>query len=295
MALNDSNPGSMPGNAERDARLDRLYRAGGREEPPARLDAAILAAARREVGARPRPLYSALRRWRVPVSIAAVVVLSVSLVMLIKEEGGEALLQAPRTVAPSSPPIAQPAEPAAALPDSAPVRPQAGAPARQRKDAGARAPTALGKMAADSVAGGSGLAATESAGTAAPDASARPQSQPFRDYARMDERPSPAPQVVPGGDLEASPPVIAERRATPMAAAPGPEPAGARSMMQARKEPASADDKLPVWRGYEKEPPQKWLERISELKRQGRIVDADAMLAEFGRRFPGYPLPSGLQ
>ena len=36
----------------RDPRLERLYRDAGHEEPPAHLDAAILAAARREAGAR---------------------------------------------------------------------------------------------------------------------------------------------------------------------------------------------------------------------------------------------------
>ena len=41
--------------AERDARLTALYRAAADDAPPPALDAAILAAARREVGARPRP------------------------------------------------------------------------------------------------------------------------------------------------------------------------------------------------------------------------------------------------
>ena len=82
--------------------------AAAREEPPARLDAAILAAARREAGARPRPLGSLLRGWRVPVSIAAVVVMSMSLVMLVREEGGDRLMDsgvpASRSVEPASPP-----------------------------------------------------------------------------------------------------------------------------------------------------------------------------------------------
>ena len=113
-----------------------------------------------------------------------------------------------------------------------------------------------------------------------------------------ERRAAPAPQAAPSEDLAARAPVAAERRAAPMAAAPASEPAGARSMMQARKEvaeaAASGADKLPVWHGYEKEPPQKWLERISELKRQQRAAEAEAMLVEFKRRFPGHPLPPGL-
>src|SRR5690606_26571164 len=49
-----------------------------------------------------------LRRWQVPVSIAAVVVLSVSLVTLVREEGGERLVQP----APPPRPAAEPARPA---------------------------------------------------------------------------------------------------------------------------------------------------------------------------------------
>ena len=88
MSTSGRNGSGVPGDAERDPRLDRLYRETAREEPPARVDAAILAAAHREVGARPRAVSARLRGWRVPVSIAAVVVLSVSLVTVMREEGG---------------------------------------------------------------------------------------------------------------------------------------------------------------------------------------------------------------
>jgi hypothetical protein len=50
-------------------------------------------------------------------------------------------------------------------------------------------------------------------------------------------------------------------------------------------------DRLPAWHGFEKEPPRKWLEKIEELKRQGRVAEAEEMLAEVKRRFPEFPLP----
>jgi hypothetical protein len=50
-------------------------------------------------------------------------------------------------------------------------------------------------------------------------------------------------------------------------------------------------DRLPVWHGFEKEPPQKWRARIEELRRQGRAAEAEEMLSEFKRRFPELPLP----
>lgn len=120
-----------------DPHLARLMAAAGGEAPPPERDAAILAAARREVSARPRaagggggahetPLPRARRNWYVPVSIAAVLVLSVSLVTLVHEEKGDELAQAPSAesaarkalpptaqapaVAASAPPAASPAE-----------------------------------------------------------------------------------------------------------------------------------------------------------------------------------------
>ena len=42
-------------------------------------------------------------------------------------------------------------------------------------------------------------------------------------------------------------------------------------------------------------PPALWLERIIALRREGRREDADALLAEFKRRYPEEPLPATLQ
>jgi len=142
MALNESNADG----AERDPRLERLYRDAAREAPPAHLDSAILAAARREVRARPRPVSTVLRRWRVPVSIAAVVILSVSLVTLVQEEGGERIVQ----VTPESPSARPPAAPPAQPPpqgelDKAPGRPATVPPPRVRpapREDAARRPAA---------------------------------------------------------------------------------------------------------------------------------------------------------
>ena len=66
-------------------------------------------------------------------------------------------------------------------------------------------------------------------------------------------------------------------------------------MARATLAETSARERVPVWHGLEKEPPQKWLERIGELKRQERAAEAEEMLAEFKRRFPDHPLPPGLQ
>lgn len=101
---------------ERDERVFAAYRGLGREVPPAGLDAAILAAAHR-----PR------RRWAVPASIAAVVVLAVGVTLRVQlehPEEAEPVAIAPRVLeAPATPPVALPeAKREARAADAAPRR-----------------------------------------------------------------------------------------------------------------------------------------------------------------------------
>jgi len=118
---------------ERDARVAERYRALGREQPAPELDAAILAASRR------RP-----RRWAVPVSIAAVVVLAVGVTLRVQMEerkDAEDVTLSPRvmqTPAPAdevarqsrrdSAPAPAPASPPAALESRAQAAPEAAVP-----------------------------------------------------------------------------------------------------------------------------------------------------------------------
>ncbi|HET6757209.1 MAG TPA: hypothetical protein VFH21_06320 [Burkholderiales bacterium] len=64
--------------------LSRIYRQGSRDEPGAQIDAAILAAAHREVKAKPRR--STSLSWGIPLSVAAVLVLSATLTLMILNE-----------------------------------------------------------------------------------------------------------------------------------------------------------------------------------------------------------------
>ena len=76
-------------DTERDEKVSAGYRALGGEEPPRALDEAILAAARK------RP-----SRWRVPLSIAAVLVLAVgvTLRMLPQRPEAESVALAPQVM-----------------------------------------------------------------------------------------------------------------------------------------------------------------------------------------------------
>ena len=127
-----------------DPQLARWYRESGGPEPSPALDQAILAAAHREVQARPRTASSFVRRWRMPLSLAAVVVLSVTVVTLVTERGGE-------LAGVGAPP--RPAERTTQAPDSTGMRPQqaeGGAPAASAEPPRA-APDRLAKRPSDEV------------------------------------------------------------------------------------------------------------------------------------------------
>ncbi|HKA39019.1 MAG TPA: hypothetical protein VKD25_04580 [Burkholderiales bacterium] len=327
MAMKPGNGGG--GNGERDPRLDGLYRDTPRDTPSAALDAAILAAARREVGSRPRPA-STLRRWRVPVSIAAIVVLSASLVTLIREEADEAVLRDVRQptatpAAPAAQALERVGEPAKASEDrklTAPTpeafalrRDEGAAKPAQRKSTVEReqkqeralsgtAPAAAPEAAAPSAAApkpaappaeiASGLFSqgTESARRAeADEAKARASMGGVLIGPRglsTDEpqagAPQPKPMAPPSRGLEQQEPL----RSKPLAEGPVVQDR-ARPVEQKKAAPA------PAWRGLEQEPPQKWLERLAELRKRGLTREADELVAEFKKRFPDYPLPAGTE
>ena len=293
MALIGRNAGNSNGDADRDARLDRLYREAAREAPPAHLDAPILAAARREVGARPRSLTSTLRRWHVPFSIAAVVIVSVSLVILVSEEGGEQVGPAPvPAVAPiAEQPVAPAPQPAPATAAREAAQPQATAPAPPRRESreDASVPAALGKLA-DSARPEPGPPEALGAGAVVtPESGARLLPQPFLAAPRVAEERAASPPAEAGtAGRKAGAPAVATEPLVARSAVDAPQ---AKSMARAMATKPPEQDRLTVWHGFEKEPPQKWLARIEELRRQGRAAEAEEMLSEFKRRFPELPLP----
>ena len=294
MALNERNAGGANGGAERDPLLEHLYRKAAREAPPAHLDAAILAAARREVGARPRAFTSTLRRWHVPVSIAAVVIVSVTLVILVREEQAERIEEVPVPAAATpadqaAAPRTQPT-PAEATRETA-AQPRLAAPALQRQESrdDARFSAALGKRE-DSARAESGAPASSGvAAVATPAPAAKPLPQPFLTTPPVaEERATLSPaDAVTAGRMAGAPAAPSE----PLVARSAADAPQAKSMARAMAAKPAEQDRLPVWHGFEKELPQKWLARIEELRRQGRAAEAEEMLSEFKRRFPEYPLP----
>lgn len=228
---------------ERDAGLTAIYRAAAGEEPPRALDDAIRAAARRAVSSRPQRVSSPfIRSWRVPLSIAAVMLLTVSLVMVMREEAPEAM-SPPGSVRPLGATDSQWAGPAADAGDSATAVPKTFAPRAQRSDSVGLKPPAR------TLPSGIGL---------------------------RDNRISPDPASQPHKDMAAAEAVTSILVPAPVAA-----------MVPAVTAGAAAEGKVL--------PPDQWLERIEELRRQSKFGEARKSLTEFRKRYPDYELPASVK
>ena len=83
-----------------DDRIKDLYRQSATEQPPAHLDEAILAASRKAVSAKPRSATPFSGRWQLPVSMAAVLIVTVLLVPLLQEEPPDLVTPESSTVMP---------------------------------------------------------------------------------------------------------------------------------------------------------------------------------------------------
>jgi hypothetical protein len=262
-----------------DDALGALYRALPREEPPPAIDAAVLAAARRSTASRPT------RRWAAPAALAAVLVLSVGVTLRVAEERPDAQLQ-PALPAPPAPVAAVPAEkvaeaPAAQVPDTSPrkdspahkaqppARPQAVAPAAER-----RAPTP-----------------PQTARTEDRVAAQAPADPPikFVPSPRADSAPPPPALPVPDPAAQSAPSERPAVRAEARPAAPAMAPAAGASdaRMQRLSKSASAESSLGSTAA---QTPEAWLERIAQMRAQGRHKEADESFAEFRRQHPAYAI-----
>jgi hypothetical protein len=209
-----------------DADLTALYRETQDLEPPLHLDSRVLAAARR--GAQPRKARRAWR-WAVPVSVAAVLVLTVGLVRLMRHE-----LSYDSQIMTRGSSLEEQGESATSL---------RSAPMPGGQVTGRQAPRILPDTAAPSQEQESGR---RQALPASPPA--QPQADAFTDDRMLHMR---------------------EKAAKKEAL---------KHKDQHRDEPVL--------------PPQVWLKKIAELRRQGRTAKAEESLRAFRRHYPDYPLDS---
>lgn len=314
-----------------DSRVAALYRKLPRPEPDAKLDAAVLAMARRAEAAAPRPRARA-PRWVPALSAAAVVALAAGVAFRI----GPTVWQQPvpatqkpigeNVVAPASAAAqmdtkraetealkdkaapqdaAVPAVPAA--PPAAPNGQEARAPLRKMEPTARRvdapAPQAFPKQAAmerEKNPAESGAAGGASAATDQPGARGELDAQTL-DHGR-DESPQAAPErpALKARVENTGPPL-------PVQTAPSPPPAREQAVPPAAPADAMAESTIaaPAAKTMQLAPrsqdpnarlyPEHWLQNIRTMLREDKRGEALRSLAEFRRLYPNYHLPDDLR
>lgn len=254
-----------------DSALSRLYRRGAREQPTAELDARILGEARRAVARKGRVVHSPFaRHWMVPASLAAVLVLSVSVVVLLPdpEESAVQSEQAASTAVPGTrvgdapggaadaeqerlpAPLAAPGE--ADLRDQQRRRVEDGAAVGRASPAAPPVPPA-GRQQADEV---------------------RAKSGEQRKVEALERRDA------GGGESPTAP------------AAAGAAGVASEAMAPAASAPARAPVPLPAQ--SVRDDPQAWLRFMAALLDAGNQTGALSNLRAFRDRYPDFPLPERL-
>jgi outer membrane biosynthesis protein TonB len=243
---------------DHDDKLRRAYRGMANEEPPAALDAAILARARERVVPRRKA------SWMGPVSIAAVLVLGigVSLRMQKEEPGIETSVPSPAEAPPEKP---------------APPKPfveKQKVEAKQSKERAGEARVQLNVAPEPQAREEKPVAAIPAPAPATTTSIATPPPP----------APQPAPAAPPAG-LSAPAARMAPQQATPMRAKREAESdsaagAAARDMRKSIATPQTTPDRE--------------LERIAQLRIEGRQVEADEALEAFRRRYPDYRIPDAV-
>jgi hypothetical protein len=233
---------------ERDPHISGIWQAAEHPEPPAELDARILAAARQALAeTKPKPRRRPWWRLALPFSATAVLVLAVTLLLRIEREAPERLHDA------APPPFAR--APALAEADR---QAKAEAPGRAQT-AGAEATRPLSPAEVER------MVAHPAATALTP---ARPAPSP--------EATGEAAGAAARQDLLASQPAAEAR----MQAAPAGE---SRELGQAKAARAPLAG------------PERAVERIRQLLRDGRRDEALLALAELRRQHPGFELPADLR
>jgi hypothetical protein len=246
--------------------VSERYRAGVEDEPSARLDAAVLAAARRELE-QPRQR----RNWQMPVSIAAMLVIGVSLVLLVRDN--EPPLPSLDRPAADEAKLAQPAPPQLAMK----TQPKARAdylredrPSRERSTRPHREPIVQEEMAAMPENAASGESVQPASAPPAPAPAAPAMAGRAKTVEQERSRIGESAEVSPSKKAKALGDAATESRV---------------SAQTSRKE-----DSAP---GLVQ--PQDWLRKIDDLLRDGKDADAREQLLGFRRQFPNYPLSERLQ
>jgi hypothetical protein len=260
------------------AEVSRRYREAAGEEPSARIDAAILAAARREAG---RP--AVVRNWRTPAAIAAVLVIGVS-VSLLTREGIDPL--PPLEQSRGQADVAKPVPPSLAMKSEPAPKARLDLRSRPSRDRSERANREV-EVRPGEEAQSAGEVQSPVPEAAAPAGTA--QGPSLRESpadklpsaesgaTKPTEEKSPAEGYSPQGSMQ-------EKKALADAQQEG----RAQAERLRKEEPVAAAPAV-------RQSPEQWLRSIEDLLRNGRPADARLQLTEFRKRYPDYRLPDALQ
>ena len=304
----------------RDEELSHIYREAEGPRPPQRVDDNILAASQRVAGTVRRPaVFAFSRRWGAPVAIAATVLVTSTVALMVHERqsgvdtaapgvprAGRAAKVSPaapvRTDQPAKSPSTEPrAEPSQKSP---PAEPRSAAPVTPSPKAAAPLDRAKPATVETALSG-------ERRATGQP--ARLPAIPPGVEILRKTDEPKPAPAA-------AAPPAASERaRATQQA----PVPDAVRTfdvqpLIRPAQAPASAPapgantlrESASTLQGAgavgaltssvavpdaKERTPEKWLADIRKLKTEGKAIEAERDLVEFKKRYPDYILPEDLR
>ncbi len=244
-----------------DSELSRLYQRNSDNQPGSQIDARILAAARRAVAPKRRVAQSPFaRHWAVPTSLAAVLALSVSVVLLMPEPALDPSIDDDRAAQPARVPgvvsAPQPTEPAVRRREAASETEQQAVDGGRAFDSLRREAPAMDKRA----------------------------DQPVGSSGEKREVVAPARKSSAGGDAKPRP-------AAPAASVAEKAASGAAS--RSLSESAPETDAMPA--DAVRTDPAAWLRFIeSQLTEHNREAAKDNLRA-FLVRYPDYPLPAALE
>jgi hypothetical protein len=278
--------------------LRRGYRAAAQEEPPAALDAAIRAAAQRETRTRPRPAGSAFgTSWRIPASIAAVVVVSVTTAVMVVQRDTHLPLATQKS-APASAVDAGPAKDQAAVPTASgalkeKAEVETGKAELQAHPRADRTP-ASSVVPPAAPAGKFERSASHEVDTPIAPAAVELRQEPLRAQAQAQaEQKTPSSATAQPASPSAN--AAAPARFAPqsgVATGTADETVSVESLAKKQALPGPAGEADSSTVAWEKDP-QAWLAHVEELRAAGRTEDAEASFQAFRRRYPDYRLPAG--
>jgi hypothetical protein len=258
----------------RDPRVSRRYRDLGADEPSRELDQAILAAAHRAADRPHAPLVTPAgrHRWYFALGATAILVLAVAVTVQVERQQPD--------------PEALPTPPVPARPDRAEgfvyrqEEVKEGKRAEVEKQVEPRKPLSDAAPAAREARRAPAQPATPAA--SADNIGARQRAP--GETNRMEEAPASAPAT-------AAPAPVPENRDLAAAAEADRRVSAAIQPRQAPRAPAPPSAVSPGVMASAQVNPGELLQRIAELRTQGRHDEADKALAEFRQRYPDYRIP----